>query len=286
MVRIQDYYNFKREQFPEVASALKRHLSVKFTPEQHRTVIFSEIELEKAHQNIPDSAESYKFIRFKLPWNEASMLAYDIGLTEVKPCCYEEADQESKENWRYHMPKSQGTTRTHEIGIFGKEVINCGEYPFQLRMEGDINTDIDHLYLLKSWKEELERNPGEYSDKVIEVGRNAQRQNDATGTALLASLPRDVEEFNQGIREAKIRNDLDMVHCAINMTRFFHDFLGVPLEEVLGSPDSLEFLGLHDFKLSISPDDVRAMCERPTKTLKEVVSLVFPKAQDDLQFTR
>ena len=280
MTRISvDYYNFNKHQFPQVASALRKHLSV--NEKNHKPHWVSESELlEPVKKNIPDTPKPYQNVTFKLSWNEARILAYDMGLTDV------DWQNESEESYRYDMPLSSGTARTHKVEIFGKEVTDCGDHPFQVRVAGDINYGICPLNLLQSWKQEFKKNTDEFLDKVIEVGKDTQGFS-SQGTKFLSSLPRTVEEFDDAIKESAKQNDLLMVQCAINMVRFYQDFIGTPLEEVLGPPNSVEFLGWYDFNLSLSPEDVKIACERPTKPLQEVVENIFSKKQrDDVQLTQ
>lgn len=280
MVQISaNYFNFNRQQFPNIAASLRDHLSVK-KPE-HINAFFSELCLKEATDKIPDTSKAYELIRFKLDWDHGNQFAYDMGLTEVDP--YELA-VEDEENFRYHMPQSVGTTRSHTIEMFGKEVIKCGDYPLQIRMIGDINNDIATLLLLQNWYEEFKKDPRSFLDKVIDVGKEMQGKS-SQGDSFLASLPRTREGFESAINEARKRNDLNMAHCAISMIRFFHDFLQIPIEKVIGKPDSIEFNGLYNFILSISQEDVEKMCKRPTEKLEDVLKKIFPKHRDDLQLT-
>ncbi len=267
-----DYYNFNKNQFPQVTSALKKHLSV--NEKNHKPHWASESEfLEPVKKDI-DTPKPYGVIETKLPWNVASLLAYDMGLTDIN------WKSDCEESHRYDMPLSSGT---HTITLFGH---NIGDDPFQVRVSGDIDYGICSLDLLQAWKKEFEKNPDGFLDKVIEVGKKTQGFF-SEGTAFLSSLPRDIEGFNEMIKKATKQNDLYMIMCAIKMVRFYQDFIGIPLEEVLGPPDSVEFSGWYDFNLSLSPEDVKIACERPTKPLQEVVENIFSKKQrDDVQLTQ
>lgn len=271
MARLEASYDIPEGVFPSIASRISTYL----TPQAGKKIsVATACELEgvrgvlQQEKSIKLGSVTYQF---------AGYYAMDLGLFPIQD--REQAREFCRE--RYWVPTMPGCTGVYVIEIFGKNVTTMGDDSMVIRMEGDSRGHDDELSMLESWYKRFLEVGASISDEIIDVGMR-YKEASAEHSALLASMPRSVKDFEKRIEEGRARVINAMVVWSINMTRFFWDFLGKPIREGGYSPMSIKFQG-EGMEILLSETDREVIIAYPTLPIRDVVGRIFPKHPDDVK---
>jgi hypothetical protein len=166
------------------------------------------------------------------------------------------------------------------LEIFGKNVSGMGDHPVVIRIDGDSRGHDEELSMLQMWYGRFQEIGPDISNEIIDVGVK-YKEASAEHSALLARMPRTEEEFTRRIEESRRKLISAMLVWSVNMTRFFHDFIGKPITNAGYLPTAAEFKG-PGLQYLISSADFAIITEYPTLPLEHVIERIFPKSRDDI----
>jgi len=276
MSQLQVTYDIPKGSFSELASKIRAHL----TPGPEKDVsIVTTCELEKIHaalDAVTDELESSGIFRIRhLPWDYASNFAMDLGIFNIPmPTNHDDYwnTRDALQTSRYAIPCLPGTGRSYTIEIFGKHVNGIGTAPMTVIMDADTGDFGSSLYLLTSWYNEFKKNSQSFlAQRAIMTEQSAV---DNLGyEAFFKSLPETAEYFEKRIEQEKLHlAALDWIF-AVNMTRFYFDFFGKPIDQAGYSPLSVYAAGSHSF----SKADLESIHQYPSLSIEALVDKILPR---------
>jgi hypothetical protein len=265
-------YDIGQNDYSQIARAIKDHLTPKLVDaDRQRAFHIAEYELAEARARIPDQSKPYEQIRIPtFRWDHGAFLARDIGLIPL-----EDVDNADKifdvNRKRYAGPATPGSMRTYCVDIFGKNVINCGDFPMTIRMIEDSNDLGDSLYLLQSWHDKFRKDGEEkMRDAQIEVGLITKDMGPSSQGALVANLPKREEDFQKLITQARQSLNLKLLHWTVQSVRFYNDFFGIPMQKLGYTPARMEAIGDCNFKFFLTPAHVKEIAKYPMIEAEEL----------------
>jgi hypothetical protein len=273
VARLELTYDIPEGTFPNLASRIIKHL----TPKEEKVSPATEIELKSVREVLSKPIEPWKFIDIRyLPWSHGGFYAKDLGFFSPK----ERDDIFDFQNERYFVPVYPSCLTSYDISFWGKNINNVGDYPMQVRMDGDFRGHTAGLDMLLSWHRCFQEHGRDgMVDKLIGVGK-AHAGELPDYDAMLAGMPKTEEDFQQQIQEQRLKITASMLEWSVNMARFYWDFFGKPIQEAGYFPTNVRAQGPYDFELLLTPD-LDTIVQFPTVPHKELAKKLFPKALDD-----
>lgn len=261
------HYDIQDGDFPRIISKIKEHLTVEEPPRGLNA------RLESLKDSLKSELDPFECVEFDLNRDHAPWIANALQFFDDDPSIDDLYD-------RYRVASNEGYL---SLRIYGQKINRVGDHPMTVKMDGYLMEGLSHgLWVLESWYDCFKKDGLVGMEKKAAQTREKNKDVGGCFDAVLTSLPKTEEEFQEKIDGMKRERYSHLLHFAINMTRLYWDFIGKPIQGAGFSPIETQVKDGNNLVLAMSDEILDLVIKYPSVPLEEIAKVLNPPSDNHL----